>query len=445
MLRVIFKNIQLIVGLINQSCNIIVPFVITFVSLKILPQEQGSLWLMFLSMVILVSLFDFGLSPTIIRNISYVIAGAQRLSKNDLGNINFGDSISFALLGRLISDIKSLYKKLTLLAVFFIAFCGGGYFFFVAPNDIFYETMVAWFIFSTGLLLSLYYLYYTPILSGFGEIQYANLANIYGRLSWLVFSLLCIPFGLTLINLSLSFLLSVIVARISCLFFYNRNQFARMVKKTEPEKNSTIPYISGSAIKLGLATAGNVVINRAPIIIAGIAFSLNTAGEFTLTMQIFLAIISVSNVYLAIKIPQLSQLVLKNQRNEIRSLIIKIIIYSAVFYFLGVTMFAFFSDLIIKLTGAKVGFLETKYIILLGFVFLFDLNHNICASILTAGNKIPFVVPVIISGMLIAILGWMLAVPLNMGVIGLIAAQGVVQLSYNNWRWPLMVYQDYIK
>ena len=46
------------VGLINQSCNIIVPFVVTFTSLKILPQEQGSIWLMFLSMVILVSLFD---------------------------------------------------------------------------------------------------------------------------------------------------------------------------------------------------------------------------------------------------------------------------------------------------------------------------------------------------------------------------------------------------
>lgn len=445
MFRIFIKNIQLMVGLINQSCNIIVPFVVTFTSLKILPQEQGSIWLMFLSMVILVSLFDFGLSPTIIRNVSYVIAGAQHLSKNNLEEIKFSDTVSYPLLGRLISDIKLIYRKLTFLAILVITIFGGCYFFIVTPQDILFEAMISWVIFSAGLLLSLYYLYYTPVLSGFGEIQYANLSNIYGRLSWLIFSLLCVPIGLTLVNLSLSFLLSVIVARVSCLYFYNRNVYVKEIKKTKLEEKSTIPYISGSAIKLGLATAGNVVINRAPIIIAGIAFSLSIAGEFTLTMQIFLAIISVSNVYLAVKIPRLSQLVIKNEKFEIRRMVVKIILISIFLYFLGVVAFAFSSDLIIKITGAKVGFLETKYILLLGFVLLLDLNHNICASILTAGNKIPFVIPVIMSGVLITITGWLFAVFFNMGIIGLILAQGIIQLSYNNWRWPLMVYEEYIR
>ncbi|HHJ4522446.1 TPA: O-unit flippase-like protein [Citrobacter freundii] len=445
MLRVFIKNIQLMVGLINQSCNIIVPFIITFASLKILPQEQGSIWLMFLSMVILVNLFDFGLSPTILRNVSYVTAGAQHLSKDALDEIKFSDTISFSLLGRLIVDIKIIYKKLTFLAVLVITICGGCYFFFVTPKDILSETMVSWLIFSTGLLLSLYYLYYTPILSGFGEIHYANLSNIYGRLSWLVFSLLCIPIGLTLINLSLSFLLSIIVARMSSAYFYNRNRYAKEIKKTKPAYKSTIPYISGSAIKLGLATVGNVAINRAPIIIAGIAFSLNIAGAFTLTMQIFLAIISVSNVYLAVKIPILSQLIIKNEKVEVKKMVMKIIVVSVALYLLGVIIFVFSSDMIISLTGSKVGFLETKYILLLGVILLLDLNHNICASILTAGNKIPFVIPVIISGALISISGWLFADVFNMGVIGLIAAQGIVQLSYNNWRWPVMVYSEYIR
>ncbi|BBW27629.1 hypothetical protein POE73_004089 [Enterobacter bugandensis] len=445
MLRVFIKNIQLMVGLINQSCNIIVPFVVTFASLKILPQEQGSIWLMFLSMVILVSLFDFGLSPTIIRNVSYVIAGAQHLSKNNLDKIEFSDAVSYSLLGRLISDIKVIYKKLTFLAILVITIFGGCYFLIVTPKDILLETITSWMIFSTGLLLSLYYLYYTPVLSGLGEIQYANLSNIYGRLSWLIFSLLCIPVGLNLINLSVSFLLSVIVARVSCLYFYNRNNYTKEIKKVKPAEESTIPYISGSAIKLGLATAGNVIINRAPIIIAGIAFSLNIAGEFTLTMQIFLAIISVSNVYLAVKIPRLSQLVIKKERREIKKIVIRIIFISILLYFGGVIAFALSSDFIIKITGAKVGFLDTKYILLLGAILLLDLNHNICASILTASNKIPFVIPVIASGVLIAIAGWLFSVVFNMGVLGLILAQGIIQLSYNNWRWPLMVYQDYIR
>lgn len=251
--------------------------------------------------------------------------------------------------------------------------------------------------------------------------------------------------GLNLINLSLSFLLSIFITRFSCIYYYNKNKHIKETKKKEVENTSTIPYISGSAIKLGLATMGSVIINRAPIIIAGIAFSLNLAGAFTLTMQIFLAIISVSNVYLAIKIPQLSQLVIKSQRSEVRALVIKIIIRSILLYLLGVVFFVLFSDVIIKITGAKIGFLDREYILILSVVFLLDLNHNICASILTTGNKIPFVIPVIASGCLIALLGWVLSVPMHMGVIGLILAQGIVQIAYNNWKWPLMVYKDYIK
>ena len=162
-------------------------------------------------------------------------------------------------------------------------------------------------------------------------------------------------------------------------------------------------------------------------------------------MQIFLAIISVSNVYLAVKIPILSQLIIKNEKVEVKKMVMKIIVVSVALYLLGVIIFVFSSDMIISLTGSKVGFLETKYILLLGVILLLDLNHNICASILTAGNKIPFVIPVIISGALISISGWLFADVFNMGVIGLIAAQGIVQLSYNNWRWPVMVYSEYIR
>ncbi|EIS42158.1 putative O-unit flippase domain protein [Yersinia pestis PY-59] len=39
----------------------------------------------------------------------------------------------------------------------------------------------------------------------------------------------------------------------------------------------------------------------------------------------------------------------------------------------------------------------------------------------------------------------MLSVHFKYGVVGLILAQGIVQLMYNNWKWPLMVYSEFIK
>ncbi|HHQ4088206.1 TPA: O-unit flippase-like protein, partial [Citrobacter freundii] len=63
--------------------------------LKYLDIEQGSIWLIFLSMMVLINLFDFGLSPTTIRNVSYVIGGAQSLAKNGINTASHNKDISY--------------------------------------------------------------------------------------------------------------------------------------------------------------------------------------------------------------------------------------------------------------------------------------------------------------------------------------------------------------
>jgi O-antigen/teichoic acid export membrane protein len=443
MLSLIRKNNQIIIGLINQSFNIIVPFIITFLSLKILTPEQGSIWLMFLSMIILIGLFDFGLSPTIVRNVSYVIAKAKRLPKDKLENIDFGDSISFSLLNRLISDVRLIYRKLTILASLIILGCGSIYFYYIAPKDITTQVCLSWLLFGCGLLVSLYYLYYTPILSGFGKIQHANLANIYGRVSWLAMTAILLPSGLNLLKLSFAFFFSVIITRVICVYFYNNNNFSKATLNVEPVEESTIPFISGNAIRLGMATMGNVIISRAPVIIAGIGLNLSVAGSFTFTTQIYLAILSISNVYIAIQVPKLAHLFIKKESKEIKKIILRTVFLTNVLYLISFVLFVLLSNFIIEITEAKVGFLELKYVLLMGGIFLLDLNHNLCTCILATANRIPFVRPTIISGVLIAVIGWILVVPFHMGIIGLIATQGIVQLCYNNWKWPLLIYQEY--
>lgn len=439
----ISKTKQFLAGVINQASNIIVPFIITFIALNQLPKELGSVWLIFLSMVVLVILFDFGLSPTIIRNVSYVIAGARKLAKNNIDEIDFGDSISYGLLKRLVNDTRGLYKKLSLIASVIILVFGSGYFYYISPANIVVESVISWILFGLGLLLSFYYLYYTPMLSGLGEIHLANIANTIGRITWLLLVSISIPFKLSLLSISGSFLLSVIVIRVFSSYFFNRNYHIRAMADVPEDTVSTIPYISGSAIKLGIATLGGFLINRSTVIIAGMVLSLTLAGQFTFTMQIFLAIMSVSNVYLAMQIPNLSQLVIKKNAELLKKEISKVILFSIALYISGVIVFLISADFIVSLTRVKVGFLEHKYIIIMSLMFLLDLNHNVCASILTVNNKIPFVIPVLISGFLIVITALVLVGPLHLGVAGLIMAQGIIQICYNNWRWPLMIYKDF--
>lgn len=107
---------QMVWGLLNQGCNIFIPFVIMFMSYKYLPLEMASVWVIFLSMISLITLFDFGLSPAIVRNVSYVISGAQNLVKRGIDDIIIKDVISYPLLSRLLFDIKRIYLYLSLIA-----------------------------------------------------------------------------------------------------------------------------------------------------------------------------------------------------------------------------------------------------------------------------------------------------------------------------------------
>ncbi len=89
-----------------------------FMSYKYLPLEMASVWVIFLSMISLITLFDFGLSPAIVRNVSYVISGAQNLVKRGIDDIIIKDVISYPLLSRLLFDIKRIYLYLSLIAFF---------------------------------------------------------------------------------------------------------------------------------------------------------------------------------------------------------------------------------------------------------------------------------------------------------------------------------------
>ncbi|HHH1715679.1 TPA: hypothetical protein ACPY4M_004563, partial [Yersinia enterocolitica] len=107
--------------------------------------------------------------------------------------------------------------------------------------------------------------------------------------------------------------------------------------------------------------------------------------------------------------------------------------------------FLLLAEYIFPSIGVKLSFLPLNYLLILGLIYLLEMNHSICATIITSKNKVPFVFASLFSGGLIILLSIILSVHFKYGVLGLILAQGIVQLMYNNWKWPLMVYNELIK
>lgn len=79
--------------------------------------------------------------------------------------------------------------------------------------------------------------------------------------------------------------------------------------------------------------------------------------------------------------------------------------------------------------------------VLLVFQFL-EKNHSLAATFIQADNRIPFFIPSLVSGIAVVILLWLFLSQLHWGLWALILAPGIVQLAYQNWKWPLVVIHE---
>lgn len=78
----------------------------------------------------------------------------------------------------------------------------------------------------------------------------------------------------------------------------------------------------------------------------------------------------------------------------------------------------------------------------MGIYLFLEATHSNAASFIITSNSIPFVKSSIFSGIAIIVLSLLLINITNLRLWSFLISQCIVQLSYNNWKWPLEVNKD---
>ena len=71
-----------------------------------------------------------------------------------------------------------------------------------------------------------------------------------------------------------------------------------------------------------------------------------------------------------------------------------------------------------------------------------DKTRSRSTSLIITKNEVPIVPSSLISGLFILILTFVSLQFTSLGLLGVVLVPFFVQLSYNNWRWPLFVFKD---
>jgi O-antigen/teichoic acid export membrane protein len=296
-------------------------------------------------------------------------------------------------------------------------------------------------LYAGGNIVNFYYGYVNGLLQGRGDVSAANKVVIITRGGMLLLSMAALTSGYGLEGLGAAALLASCFGRWVAMRYYNRGLWqSEGLSGTPRGEREVIKTLWPNASRLGLVQVGAFLIQRANVLLASSFLGLSAAASYSMTLTLLLALSGVSTVVLQVRMPRMATSQAAQDRKRLRSLFGEILVTAWLTYLIGLTVLLMFGDTLLHAIASKTPLLPTPALALLGAIMLLELNHSVAASYLTTKNQVPFLWAGLLSGVAITGLSFALVTPFQ--AWGLIAAQGLVQLAYNNWKWPFEVRRD---
>ncbi len=435
-------------GLLSVALNLgAVLFLIPLISLY-LNEEAVGVWLLFITLGGVAGLFEFGFYNSILRLVSYTCTGKKDLPKEGLGDITSlkenskSDIFNNKTLISLLATTSIVYLIMAIFALLFLYLFG--YLYLSSLTYLNYSTqeiLSAWYIFSLGSVVNLAFSYLNATLHGIGRVNLSNISIIISRIIFIIGAVISLVNGMDIMAISICWLASIVILRVFNIIFVAKNVSISIESlfKISAFSNYAFQGLWSNSKKMAIVNIGAYMISRGSIIVANYILGVEEATKFSLTLSALSFLVIVSTVPMSVMFDKICSQQVLLKKVEIRNLVRRLYIAGVILFLLGSLSILFLSYISIQY-NTNLKFVSIDYLLVLIVIFFLEYTHGFSATYLTSKNYIPFVNASIISGMLIIMLN--IGFSPIIGLWGIILFQGVVQLSYNNWKWPYEMYKD---
>ncbi len=428
-------------GYLAQALNLGGGLLLLPISARYLSPEDLGLWFVFSALAGLAQLMELGFQPTFARNAAYVYAGAQQLVKTGLPERTEGGApaINVDLLASLLQAARTVYRAVAALAAVVMLLFGSLYIttLLTRQQDV-AQSLLAWGMFSLGAIINFYFGYINAFLQGRGDITQGSKVTVFSRGSMVLLSVSALLMGYGLLGLGVASLLSAAVGRVTAHHYFTKDgliERLRTAAVTAANNKALLRTLWHNAGRLGVVQVGAFLIQRGNVLIAASFVGLAASGSYGITVTVLMALSGMASVICQLQLPHLASLQAAYNRKGAAEVLGETLLMSWIFYSLGLTVLVVAGNEVLSMIGSRNHLLPWPLCLMLGIVLLLEMNHSIAASYLTTLNKVPFVGAAIVSGVGVTLLTLLLIKPF--GIAGMVAAQGIVQLAYNNWKWPM--------
>ncbi len=398
------------------------------------------MYYVFMSLVALLPLVDFGFSTTIGRYISYAMAGAEELKPQGMVTIEEHRPPNYQLLWQLLGTTRGLYRSLSLLALVLVGVTGSftvGY--RVQETTAPTITWVAWGITLVSEIWGMYSCWWGVFLMGMNQVMLAN------RLLVLAHSVkLVIAAGLLLAG---GGLLSLPTASLICGLL--QRQLARRVclarlpaqeslpPITKPAA-SLLPIIWPNSWRLGLQLVTGYLSSNLNTFICLSWFGLAANAEYGLSVQVFSIIAGVSAVWTNVKWPAVGQYRTRGDYGGLQHLLRPRVWLLLATITGGSLVTIFLLPDMLRWLGSDKRVLPVGWLALLALNTWLASNYTFWGTLISTENRMPYIWPAIATNFVSLGLALALVQFSSFGLGALVLAPLIAGSLCNYWYWPLV-------
>lgn len=438
-------------------CNTIVQiFSVLFVLpliLKNFSPVEVSFWLLISTIMGFASLSNLGFSYTAVRLVSFYAAGMKELPNEIQDSQTMpvqGEETNFEGLLHLQGTLRVIYHFLTITVLVVVSIAGTGFCWHIlALSGHSRNLWMAYVSICVTCVISVNTARWSAIVQGLNKIATLNrFAFATGTLKILSFFVLLLLhkaiFALTLVILLEAFS-QYIFSRHCVLAFFKKHKVSLKNAKFDKE---TFKYIWKPSWRMGGIQWGGYLINQGNAIVVAQLSDPKAIATFLFSKKMLDFVLAFAQVPFNVNIQNVYRKLMSQSQEQAREYISRLFCMGITLFVLAAVFLAFFGNNTLRLFHIPAYLLGAKLFLLMTLTSLLEMHHSWHAAIYMSTNRVPFLLPALVSGGAILMLGFLTVG--KWGVVGLIVIQFAVQASFNNWfpvkcslnflRWKVVDY-----
>lgn len=405
------------------------------IALKKLDSTELAYYLFINTLIALAYLADSGFSQAILRASAYFKAGATEIPERvtELAYTDTKYNPNWKAVGRLIVTSNRIYLIIGLAATILLSTFG-----VVAALNIVsqqHNSVIAWLTYILLVVLSFLLLQvsrWSFLLQGLNEVARAkSIELVIGGFKLLgVAAAIIAGFGVlgVVIVMIFSTLINLFLTRRVVLLIVRENY---VYKEEEVFDSDMLKRLWPSTWRMGIIGWGVYLIYYSSSLVVSQIPDPKIIASYLLTFQIVTLLYRFASTPALVYQPQLAAAMSNGDLNKINIVTFKVVRYSLFMYVIGGFFIYFFGNNLLYVIQSKTVMLGGNFLLIILLIYFLEIHQSIHAGVYITTNHVPFMIPILMSGIIIVI-GNYFAVS-YIGIYGVILPQLLVQIIFNNW------------